>query len=180
MGGEIGDWPTPLPSRPQVVCSAERNQFDVFCRKESESAPADKSRTRPSPLALFAVIAGHPGEFVQSDESAGKRRSGKTRRGNPWLRDALVEAGNAASHTKTTALAARYRRLMRHRGYRKALVAVGRSILEIAYHLFTRATTYQELGSDYFDAQHSERLKRHSLALLQRLGYRVIVVPAHA
>jgi hypothetical protein len=58
------------------------------------------------------------------------------------------------------------------------VVAVGRSILEIAYHLFARATTYQELGSNYFYAQHSERLKRHSLALLQRLGYRVTLVPA--
>jgi transposase len=60
------------------------------------------------------------------------------------------------------------------------VVAVGRSILEIAYHLFNRATTHQELGAHYFDAQHSERLKRHSLARLQRLGYRVTLVLARA
>jgi hypothetical protein len=58
--------------------------------------------------------------------------------------------------------------------------AVGRSILAIAYHLLTRATTYQELGSDYFDAKHSERLKCNSLAVLQRLGYRVTLIPAPA
>jgi transposase len=136
---------------------------------------ADMSR-----FPTAAHLSSWAGMCPGNDESAGKRRSGKTRRGNPWLRDALVEAGNAASHTKTTALAARYRRLMHRRGHRKAVIAVGRSILEISYYLFSRATTYQELGSNYFDAQHSERLKRHSLALLQRLGYRVTLVPAPA
>jgi len=111
---------------------------------------ADMSRF-PSAAHLSSWAGMCPG----NDESAGKRRSGKTRHGNPWLRDALVEAGNAASHTRSTALAARYRRLMRHRGHRKAVVAVGRSILEIAYHLLSRATTYQDLGSDYFAANHS-------------------------
>jgi len=136
---------------------------------------ADMSR-----FPTAAHLSSWAGMCPGNDESAGKRRSGKTRRGNPWLRDALVEAGNAASHTKTTALAARYRRLMHRRGHRKAIVAVGRSILEISYYIFSRATTYQELGRDYFDAQHSERLKRHSLALLQRLGYRVTLVAAPA
>jgi transposase len=136
---------------------------------------ADMSRF-PSAAHLSSWAGMCPGNH----ESAGKRRSGKTRRGNPWLRDALVEAGNAASHARSTALAARYRRLMRHRGHRKAVVAVGRSILEIAYHLLSRATTYQELGSDYFDAKHSERLERNSLAVLQRLGYRVTLIPAPA
>jgi transposase len=136
---------------------------------------ADMSR-----FPTAAHLSSWAGMCPGNDESAGKRRSGKTRRGNPWLRDALVEAGNAASHTKTTALAARYRRLMHRRGHRKAIVAVGRSILEISYYIFSRATTYQELGRDYFDAQHSERLKRHSVALLQRLGYRVTLVAAPA
>jgi transposase len=136
---------------------------------------ADMSR-----FPTAAYLSSWAGMCPGNDESAGKRRSGKIRRGNPWLRDALVEAGNAASHTKTTALAARYRRLMHRRGHRKAVIAVGRSILEISYYLFSRPTTYQELGSNYFDAQHAERLKRHSLALLQRLGYRVTLVPAPA
>ncbi len=115
--------------------------------------------------------------MVRNHESAGKRRSGKTRRGNRWLRTALVEAGGAAGRTKRTALGARYRRLRGHVGHGRAVLAVGRNILEIAYHLLSEQTTYRELGIDYFDRYRAERLKRRSLAQLQRLGYQVTLAP---
>lgn len=106
-------------------------------------------------------------------ESAGKHKSGKTRKGNRWLRTALIEAALAAIRRKDSALAARYRRLVRHRGHKKAVAAVAHAILRMAYHLLSRGTTYQDLGADYFDRRHAERVTRRALALLERQGYRV-------
>jgi transposase len=133
---------------------------------------ADMSRF-PSAAHLSSWAGMCPGNH----ESAGKRRSGKTRRGNRWLRTALVEAGAAAGRTKHTALGARYRRLRAHLGHGRAVLAVGRHVLEIAYHLMAEANTYRELGTDYFDRYRAERLKRRSLEQLRRLGYQVTLTP---
>jgi hypothetical protein len=84
----------------------------------------------------------------------------------------------AAARTKATAVGARYRRIMPHRGHRKAIVAVGRHILEISYHLLATATTYHELGADYFDRRHAERVQRRCVRQLERLGLRVTLTPA--
>jgi transposase len=111
------------------------------------------------------------------NESAGKRRSGKTRKGSPWLRAALIEAGWAASHTKGS-LGAQDRRLARRRGKKKALVAVGHSILVIAYHLLKDGTTDRDLGQDSFDQRDSARLQQRLIARLEALGLRVAVEPA--
>jgi transposase len=70
-------------------------------------------------------------------ESAGKRLSGKTRKGNSWLRKLLVEAAHAAAHTKNTYLSTQYHRLAARRGKKKAMIAVGHSILVIVYHMAT-------------------------------------------
>jgi transposase len=134
---------------------------------------ADMSRF-PSAQHLSSWAGICPG----SDESAGKRRSGRTRQGNRWLRAALIESANAAGHTKATALAARYRRIRARRGHNRAIVAVGRSILEISYYVMGRGTTYLEVGTNYLDQRHAERLKRRSLAQLERLGYQVTLGPA--
>jgi transposase len=83
----------------------------------------------------------------------------KTRKGNKWLRMAMIEAGQAAARTTDTALSAPHRRIMRHRGYQRAVVAVGHEILAIAHTLIARGTTYQELGPAYFDRR---RLSAHS------------------
>jgi transposase len=133
---------------------------------------ADMSRF-PSAAHLSSWAGMCPGNH----ESAGKRRSGKTRRGNRWIRTALVEAGGGAGRTKRTALGARYRRLRGHVGHGRAVLAVGRNILEIAYHLLSQQTLYRELGIDCFDRYRTERLKRRSLAQLQRLGYQVTLTP---
>ena len=84
-------------------------------------------------------------------ESAGKRQSGRTRKGNRALRRALVEAAQAAGRSKRTYLGAQFRRLAARRGKKKAAVAVGHTILVIAYHLLTEGTAYQDLGPQYFD-----------------------------
>jgi transposase len=123
--------------------------------------------------------AGHlcswAGMCPGQDESAGKRRSAKTRKANPYLRAALIQAGLAASHTKGTALQARYLRVKRHRGHKKAVVATGHQILEIAYYIMRDGVTYQELGSDYFDRRQRDRARRRHVKQLEALGYRVTI-----
>lgn len=107
------------------------------------------------------------------NESAGKRRSGKTRKGNKYLRATLIQAGLGAIHSQGTALQARYHRVKRHRGHKKAVVAVGHQILEIAYYVMRDGVTYDELGGDYFDRRHAERAVRRHQRQLEALGYRV-------
>lgn len=112
-----------------------------------------------------------------NNESAGKRKRGTTRKGCKWLRIALIEAALAATRTKGCALGARYRRVMRSRGHKKAIVAVAHAILEIAYHLLARETTYHELGADYFDRRDKERATRRYVRCLEQLGHRVTLGP---
>lgn len=107
------------------------------------------------------------------NESAGKRRSGKTRQGNRYLRTALIESGLAATRAQRTALQSRYYRVKRTRGHKKAVVAVGHQILEIAYYIMRDGVTYHELGADYFDRRHRERAIRRHVHQLEALGYRV-------
>jgi transposase len=112
------------------------------------------------------------------EESAGKRRSGKTREGNRYLRGALVEAGLASTRARGTALQARYYRLKRHRGHKKAVVAVGHQILEIAYYVMRDGVTYRELGSDYFARRDRDRTMRRHVKQLEALGFEVTLHPA--
>lgn len=133
--------------------------------------------TDMSRFASSAQLVSWAGMCPGNRESAGKRKSGKTRKGSKWLRSALIESGNAAARTKGTALGARYRRLTRHLGHRKAVVAVGRQILEISYHLLSANTTYRELGVDYFDRTYSDRVRQRCIHQLERLGHRVTLTP---
>jgi transposase len=112
------------------------------------------------------------------DESAGKRRSGKTRKANRYLRAALIQSALGASHTKGTALQARYHRVKRHRGHKKAVVAVGHQILEIAFYIMRDGVTYDELGTDYFDRRHRDRAVRRHVRQLEALGFRVSIEEA--
>lgn len=128
----------------------------------------------PSAGHLCSWAAMCPGQ----NESAGKRRTGKTRQGNPYLRGSLIQAGLGATHSKGTALQARYHRIKRHRGHKKAVVAVGHQILEIAYYIMRDATTYDELGAQYFAQRDAERATRRHLRQLEALGYRVTIEKA--
>jgi len=112
------------------------------------------------------------------NESAGKRRTGKTREGNRYLRGALIESALASTRAKGSALQARYLRVRRHRGHKKAIVAVGHQILEIAYYIMRDGTTYHELGADYFARRDRERAVRRSVKQLEALGYHVTIEAA--
>jgi transposase len=106
-------------------------------------------------------------------ESAGKRRRGTTRPGNRWLRMTLTQCAWAASHCKNRYLSSQYRRLASRRGKKKALIAVGHSILAILYSMLKEGSHYRDLGGDWFDRQNSHRLKQHLVKRLEGLGYQV-------
>jgi transposase len=124
-----------------------------------------------------AQLASWAGLCPGNHESAGKRTSGKTRPGNPWLRSMLVEAAHAAGRTQTY-LGARFRRLAARKGRKKAAVAVAHAILRIAYYLLTRQTVYQDLGVSYLDQRDRQAVERRAVRRLESLGYTVSLAPA--
>lgn len=113
-----------------------------------------------------------------SNESAGKRRTSRTRKGNPILRGTLTQAGQAAGRSKNTYLGATYRRIAARRGSKRAAIAVGRSILEIAYFVLRDGVAYEELGVNYFDERKKDAVIRNAVKRLEKLGYRVAIEPA--
>ena len=133
---------------------------------------ADLSRF-PSAKQLASWAGMCPG----NKESGGKRLSGKTRKGNVWLRQVLIEIAHVASKTKDTYLAAQYRRIAARRGKKRALVALGHTILVIIYHILTKRKPYQELGGAYFDQREREQVERRLVRRLERLGYTVNLQP---
>jgi transposase len=128
----------------------------------------------PSAAHLCSWAAMCPGQ----NERAGKRRSGKTRKGNRYLRAALIQSALAATRKKHSALQVRYHRVKRHRGNKKAVVAVGHQMLEIAYYLMRDGVSYQELGADYLDRRHTERAARRHVRQLEALGFQVTITKA--
>jgi transposase len=110
-------------------------------------------------------------------ESAGKRLSGKTRKGSPWLRKTLVEVANAAARTKNTYLSAQYHRLAARRGRKRALIAVAHTILVIIYRMLSLHQSYEELGSNYFDERDRHTTQKHLVRRLEKLGFQVDLQP---
>jgi transposase len=124
-------------------------------------------------LAAWAGLA--PG----SHESAGKRRPAGTRPGGRHLRVALAEAAKSASHTKDTFLAARYRRVARHRGPNKATIAVAHTILCTIWELLATGETYNDLGGDFYERRHDpEHQLRRAITQIEAAGYTVTLTPA--
>jgi transposase len=110
-----------------------------------------------------------------NNESAGKQKSGKTTKGSTYLRAALVQAGWAASHQKGTYLAAKYRRLVKRMGKKKALVAIGHNLLVIIYQMLKQRESYKELGEDYFDTKYQQGQRARLIRKLESLGLKVTV-----
>ena len=129
--------------------------------------------------------AGHlsswAGMCPGNNESAGKHRSGRTRYGSRWLRIALIEAAQAAGRSKNTYLSAHYARIRGRRGPGRAAMAVGHSILVIAWHLLSTGAPYDDLGGDYFDKRRtSPAHQRRLVAQLEAMGHKVTLEPAAA
>ena len=123
-------------------------------------------------------LAAWAGMCPGNRQSGGKRQHAPTRKGSPWLRAALAEAAWAASHCKTGYLPALFRRISARRGRKRAIVAVGHSILVTAYYLLTRGGLYEDLGETHFDQRERAALVSRSLHRLRALGYVVHLEPA--
>jgi transposase len=122
-------------------------------------------------------LASWAGLCPGNNESAGKRLSGRTRKGSPWLRQALTEAAHGAARSKRTYLAALYHRIARRRGGKKAVIAVAHAILRLVYYLLTRQETYHDLGPAYFDKREQAKVERRLVRRLEQLGHEVILKP---
>jgi transposase len=134
---------------------------------------ADMARF-PTEGHLCSWAALCPGQ----NESAGKRRTGKTRKGNRYLRGTLIQCALAATRKNGSALQARYHRVKSHRGHKKAIVAVAHQLLTIAYFVMRDGVPYTEHGSDYFDRRHTDRAIRRHVKHLEALGFHVTIEKA--
>lgn len=146
---------------------------------------------RTAACALIAEIGADMSRFASSrhlaswaglcpgnNESAGKRRSGKSHRGNRWIKGLMTEIGWAASRKKDSYSRAQYRKLAGHRGKKRALVAVANSLLQAAWHMLTKRQSYQNLGADYYERLNRKDLERSLVRRLEKLGHKVILQDA--
>jgi len=126
--------------------------------------------------------AGHllswAGLIPRLDESAGKRRSTRVRKGAPWLKPVLVQCAWAASRKKNSYFQAQFLRLKARRGPKKAVVAVAASILTTAYHMLADGTCYQDLGTDHFARRNPARTVAKLASRIRNLGFHVEIRPA--
>lgn len=130
-----------------------------------------------TPFPSDAHLASWAGICPGSNESAGKKRSGKTTKGSRWLRRALVQAAWAASHKKNSYFQAHARNLMRRRGRKRGLVAVAHSLLTVIYHMLKEGTSYRDLGPQFLDRLRATHLVRFHVRRLQQLGLEVNLAP---
>jgi transposase len=128
----------------------------------------------PSPEHLVSWATLCP----SSDESAGKRRNTRIRKGGAWLKPVLVQAAWCAVRTKKSYLRTKYLRLRARRGTKKAIVAIAASILRTIWHLLTKHSAYKDLGADYLRID-KEKIARRLALRIQSLGYQITLAPAH-
>ena len=125
-------------------------------------------------------VSSWAGVCPGNKQSGGKRLSGKTTHGNPYLRAVLGEVAWAISHTKDNYLSAQFHRIARRRGKQKAVVAVSHSVLIILYHMLRDGKPYSDLGPDYFEKLEATQIERYHVRRLEHLGYTVTLTPAPA
>lgn len=125
-------------------------------------------------------LASWAGVSPGNKQSGGKRLSGKTTSGNPYLRGMLGEVAWAIAHTKDNYLSAFYHRIARRRGKQKAIMALSHKVLVILYHVLREKKPYTDLGADYFDKLDTTRIQRHHIHRLEQLGYTVTLAPKEA
>lgn len=132
------------------------------------------------PFADAQQLAAWAGMCPGNDQSGGKRKNAKTRKGSKWLRRALIEAAHGAARKKNSYYKGLYHRLAARWGKQRAAVAVGHSLLVTGYYLITRNKTCHDLGDNYFDERDREQVKRRAVKRLEKLGFQVTLEPVTA
>lgn len=181
LEGQIGDFDRRIAEATQSMTPA-LDRLDTIpgvARRSAEQIIAELGDDM-SQFPTAAHAASWTGICPGNHESAGKRRHARTPKGNRWLRSTLVECARGAVRKRDSYLAAQYRRLAKRRGDKKAIVAVGHSILVAAWHILRDGVDYRELGGQYFDRVEREHLVQHYQRRLADLGVNVIVVEAAA
>lgn len=143
-----------------------------IARRMAEQILAEVGTEVKKQFPTAAQMCSWAGLVPGNNESAGKRKSSKTKKGNKYLRSALTEAAHSVRGSKNY-LGALYRRTAARKGKKRAGIVVAHAILRIAYYLLTRKETYVDLGEDYFDKQRQQSIVRSSLRRLESLGYTV-------
>lgn len=163
-------------SRPFEEAIQEVARLPGFEQRSAENVIAEIGADLvPFPSAEH--LSSWAGVCPGNNESAGKKKSGKTRKGSRWLRVALTQAAWAASKKKGSYFQAQYRRLAGRRGKKRALMAVGHSLLVVIYHILKDRTEYKELGAAHFDNLNGKRLVPYLVKRLKNIGYEVNLTP---
>ncbi len=175
LSAEIEQVIAPFAAEVELLCT-----IPGVARRTAESLIAEIG-VDMARFGSSARLASWAGMCPGNNESAGKHRSGKTRKGSKWLRTALTESARAASRSKGTYLSAQYQRLRGRRGNGRATIAVGHSILVAAFYILDRRQPYTDLGADYFVHRHDPRRHANKLVRqLRALGYDVTLDPVEA
>ena len=172
LSDAIGEQLAPFAAAVELLCS-----IPGVKRRSAEVIIAEigvEMSVFPSPKQLASWAGQCPG----NDQSAGKRRSGKSRHGSKWLDWTLEEAALAAVRSNDTYLAAQYARLRPRRGHKKALGAVKHSIICACWHMLTTGELYHDLGGDYYQRRDPQKTTRRLVSQLEALGHTVILQEA--
>ena len=168
IGEEVEQCPDPFVKEAVVLLDSMPGIGEHVARTIVSEIGVDMARF-PSAAHLASWAGLCPG----NNESAGKRKSGQTTKGSQYLRTALVEAAWAATRAKGTFLAAKYYRLVKRMGKKKALVAVAHGMLRVVYHLLGRRVGYTDLGSEYVTHHQVEQQRHRLVKKLEALGVKV-------
>ena len=154
----------------------ERHRLTEAIFRSVNRLLTDRRLLLKSGTLVDATIVSAPSSTKNADRQRDPEMT-QTRKGNQWLRTALVEAALGAMRSRDTYLSAHYRRVARRRGHAKAVIAVAHTILVIAHHLISRKTTYQDLGADFFERRDQTAIQRRCIRQLERLGFNVALTP---
>lgn len=168
IGEEVEQCPDPFVKEAVVLLDSMPGVGEHVAHTIVSEIGVDMARF-PSAAHLASWAGLCPG----NNESAGKRKSGQTTKGSQYLRTALVEAAWAATRAKGTFLAAKYYRLVKRMGKKKALVAVAHGMLRVVYHLLRRRVGYTDLGSEYVTQHQVDQQRQRLVKKLEALGVKV-------